>query len=328
MHYFEIITHRIRVILVVAIISFLSVTTVMAASPPQPSEGPGGTDYTHNKVVKTKYGSGPSGYYIFEPDDPKPEIAPLVIFVHGFTAISPSAYGGWINHIVKKGNIVVYPIYQMLISTTARFSSNTLGAVVEAIEELNSGDHVQPDLERFATVGHSMGGILAANIAALAEEYGLPPVKAVMSVQPGINPMPRIEDLSLIPADTLLLSVVGDSDMLAGSKDAKNIFNDTTQIPLENKDYIVMVSDRNGTSSLTAGHFAPVSTSLGDSSILEFGVDALDYYCLWKLFDALTDAAFYGLNREYALGNTPEQRYMGVWSDGTPVKEMIVTDNP
>jgi hypothetical protein len=57
-------------------------------------------------------------------------------------------------------------------------------------------------------------------------------------------------------------------------------------------------------------------------------VNALDFYGTWKLFDGLTDAAFYGKNREYALGNTPQQRFMGVWSDGVPVKELKITDNP
>ena len=57
-------------------------------------------------------------------------------------------------------------------------------------------------------------------------------------------------------------------------------------------------------------------------------VNALDYYGFWKLFDGLIGAAFYGKDREYALGNTLQQRFMGKWSDGTPVKELIVTDNP
>lgn len=52
-------------------------------------------------------------------------------------------------------------------------------------------------------------------------------------------------------------------------------------------------------------------------------INALDYG-LWKLFDGLTDAAFFGKNRQYALGNTPEMRYMGKWSDGVPVKELKV----
>jgi hypothetical protein len=54
----------------------------------------------------------------------------------------------------------------------------------------------------------------------------------------------------------------------------------------------------------------------------------MDYFGTWKLFDALTDAAFNGKNREYALGNTSQQRFMGVWSDGVPVKELKVTDKP
>ena len=57
-------------------------------------------------------------------------------------------------------------------------------------------------------------------------------------------------------------------------------------------------------------------------------VNAMDYYGTWKLFAALTDAAFNGKNREYALGNTPQQRFMGVWSDGVPVRELKVTDKP
>jgi hypothetical protein len=56
--------------------------------------------------------------------------------------------------------------------------------------------------------------------------------------------------------------------------------------------------------------------------------DALDFYGFWKLFDALTDAAFYGKNRVYALGNTPQQRYMGAGSDGRPVKELVILDRP
>ncbi len=43
----------------------------------------------------------------------------------------------------------------------------------------------------------------------------------------------------------------------------------------------------------------------------------------------LSDAAFYGRHREYALGNTLQQRYMGVWSDGRRgVRELIVFDRP
>ncbi len=57
-------------------------------------------------------------------------------------------------------------------------------------------------------------------------------------------------------------------------------------------------------------------------------IDALDWYGTWKLFDGLTDAAFYNRNRQYALGATPEQTGMGQWSDGTPVKPIKVLKQP
>jgi len=50
----------------------------------------------------------------------------------------------------------------------------------------------------------------------------------------------------------------------------------------------------------------------------------LDYNGLWKLADGLTDAAWYGRNREFALGNTPQQRGMGRWSDGVEVRPVEV----
>ena len=48
----------------------------------------------------------------------------------------------------------------------------------------------------------------------------------------------------------------------------------------------------------------------------------------WARSGNLSDAAFYGKNREYALGNTARQRFMGTWSDGVAVKELTVTDHP
>ncbi|RIL12244.1 MAG: hypothetical protein DCC75_00770 [Proteobacteria bacterium] len=52
--------------------------------------------------------------------------------------------------------------------------------------------------------------------------------------------------------------------------------------------------------------------------------DALDFYGFWKLFDGLYQAAFFGRHREFALGGTSQQKSMGIWSDGVPVKEIEV----
>lgn len=316
--------------LIVAGILFLPnagsvVTTLNGPTPPnQPTSGPGGSDYSHEGVQKSRYKWGAEQYWIFEPISPKPESAPLIVFNHGWTAIYPFLYREWINHIVKKGNIVVYPRYQLgFFFGYKEFNANAIDAVKDAIETLNSGDHVHPELDKFAIVGHSLGGGITANMAAQAEDEGLPIPKAIMPVQPAIA-YSRSADFSKIPAETLMLVVVGEDDTVVENKSAKIIFQDTTQIPLSQKDFVIQVTDRYGSPDLVADHIAPVCFQL----FFYNTVDAMDYYSTWKLFDALTDFAFYGINREYCLGNTPEQRYMGLWSDGTPVEEMIVTDNP
>lgn len=168
-----------------------------------------------------------------------------------------------------------------------------------------------------------------------------------------------LEDLSGVPADTLLLTVVGEDDRVARDIDAKKIFYGTKLVPLKNKNYVILCSDDHGNPPLKATHFAPVapdkrydsgekkeggkesgflsrlrqqrSGENGEMSDVRQGgegIDALDTHGIWKLYDALLDAAFFGKNRNIALGNTPEQRFMGRWSDGRPVKELEVNDEP
>ncbi|MBI1927576.1 alpha/beta hydrolase fold domain-containing protein [Candidatus Poribacteria bacterium] len=326
------------------------------ASIAQAASGPGGMEYRHAQVAKHLYNEGTDQeFWIFEPASPTPASAPVVIFNHGWSGVNPAIYGAWIKHLVRRGNIVVYPRYQENLRTSMKdFTPNAIAAVKAAILELQRGSHVRPQLDRVAVVGHSIGGALTPNIAALAASEGLPQPKALMSVEPGSSMLghPNVNmplaDFQKIPPTTLMLVVVGADDEVVGDVDAKRIFQQTPQIPLENKDFIIFVSDSHGNPPLIANHFAPTAR---DDELDEDdkggrrgrlserikekaeqrgvgAVDALDYYGLWKLFDALMDAAFQGKNRTYALGNTPEQRYMGRWPDGTPVKELVVTDQP
>ncbi len=190
----------------------------------------------------------------------------------------------------------------------------------------------------------------ARNLAAIATKNGLPRPRAVLCVQPGrkLKEMPgparvELENLAEIPASTLLITLAGDADDRAGDADARLIFQRATSVAPVNRNFVLLRSDSRGTPALRATHSAPAAPDAsydngeappsprlrrrGRRSMPqpERAVNALDYYGTWKLFDALCDAAFSGKNREYALGNTPQQRYMGKWSDGVPVRELEVT---
>lgn len=347
-------------ILAISLILFsVSIFSSQSATPPsQPLTGPGGGQYIHTAVTKNRYGKGGQEYWIFEPDSPKPRTAPVIVFLHGWGGMNPLYYGAWVDHLVKRGNIVIYPRYQANLLTSVKdFTPNTISAVKDAVARLQTEKgHITPDFNKFATVGHSLGGVLATNVAALAAESKLPPVRAVMAVEPGITESPinvPLADLKKLPAETLLLAIAGDQDSLVRDIDAKRIYYESTLIPAINKDFILLVSDSHGTPVLQAGHRAPTAMDksydngegvggglpggadrIGDAQISRrvrpetMLINALDFYGTWKLLDALTDAAFNGKNREYALGNTPQQRFMGVWSDGVPVKELKVSDTP
>ena len=328
----------------------VSIALTNAASPPeQPQSGPGGADVTHVEMSVELHGSGARAYWLFEPAKPIPLSCPLIVFNHGWAAMDPSLYKAWIDHLVGRGNIIVFPLYQDTLFTAAKdFTPNAIAAVQDAIHILqNEPGHVKPQLDKVAIVGHSMGGVISANMAAQWKVAGLPFPRAVMCVEPGITWGStnwihiQLADLSQIPAQTLLLSVAGDRDKLVSDIDAKRIFNESTQVSSTNKNYITLVSDDYGKPSLSADHLAPlalgtISQAAETNSKMTNSIhketistlNALDFYGTWKLFDGLTDAAFYNRNRNYALGNTPEQRFMGVWSDGVSVKELKVTNRP
>jgi len=226
--------------------------------------------------------------------------------------------------------------------------NNVINAVKNAIDELQRGGHVKPELDKFAVTGHSLGASITINMAILAESVGLPQPKAIMPVMPGLGKAAYpnqpdkwflFEDFKKIPSDILMLVVIGAEDergigVPGFDTTPQEVFNESIQVPLANKDFVIVQSDRYGTPSLIADHSSPVAPdSSYDNGLPVYNsatkpVDTLDYYCFWKLFDALTDDAFYGINREYALDNTPVQRFMGLWSDGTPVVELVVTDSP
>lgn len=350
------------------------------APPTQPTRGPGGSDYAHDELVGSVVGKGATACYIFEPAKPRPAKAPLIVFNHGYLAVDPVAYGRWIEHMVRRGNIVVYPVYQEGLTLSIALTPNAITGVKAAIAELQKGDHVKPDLDRFAIVGHSAGGIISANMAATWKKEGLPQPRAVMCVQPGISKLFPVADLKQIPKETLLISLFSDNDKITGDADARMIFAQATQVSPGNKALIELTSDKHGWPDMNADHFAPAAVggkgidprgmtrlrmramfdSLKDRNgensggvsrntkdaddkddkedktpaggnkrteeLVALFTNGLDYYGTWKLFDGLTDAAFHGRNREYALGNTRQQRFMGKWSDGVPVKELKVVE--
>jgi len=262
-----------------------------------------------------------------------------VIFCHGFSAILPRGYQAWIDHLVSRGNIVLWPNYQDNLRVPAReFLPNALAGVMTGLHILQSGpESVHPDLDRVAVVGHSAGGMIAAGIAANAAADGLPRIKALMPVEPGdsrrggLASVP-LADLSTLPDDILLLILVGEEDTSVGTFDGERILHESTSVPSGNKALFMLHSDDHGSPALVANHFSPTAVLNADGSFakdpvrpgvsrntLDTGVvDALDYMGTWRLLDRLLGAAFSDAPRDQLFKDLSLPS-MGKWSDGVPV---------
>ncbi|MDP9363038.1 MAG: hypothetical protein M3Q10_02190, partial [Chloroflexota bacterium] len=135
----------------------------------------------------------------------------------------------------------------------------------------------------------------------------------------GGAPLP---DLARVPAATRVLVVEAEEDEVVTETGARLIWSGLSHVPLDRRDHVTLLSDAHGMPALRADHLLPQSAGRGGV------LDALDWYGVWKLFDLLADCALLGEGCERALGGTPEQRFMGIWSDGVPVREAVVTDAP
>lgn len=321
------------------LIKMLSLLSFLFSSKPQaeqPGHGPGSAHYSHQEVHFQDFADEADGYWLFEPRAPRPDSAHVIVFSHGYGAYNPMIYGRWIRHLVQKGNIVIYPRYQKnLISPSPdKFADNVAKAIRDAIQELQNGDHVKPILDDLILVGHSYGGVVSADLAVNFTSYGIPQPAGVMLCAPGTGFLNggRLDSYEGMPADLKLVIVAAGDDHVVGDEFAKLVFETAIHTPKRN--LIYHFEDESEDRKIRAKHnecYALDKTfdsgSRNITALRSFRwnrLDEVDYYCYWKLLDALIDCTRAGKNCEYVFGNTPEQRYMGEWSEEKPVKPLEV----
>jgi hypothetical protein len=243
-----------------------------------------------------------------------------------------------IEHLVRKGNIVVYPKYQnnSLTTPAENFTPNAAISVKQAIDTLLIGNFVKPRIENYAYIGHSFGGVISSNLTLLADSLGLPQPKALMPSQPGHGGFTQ----ALLPSyknfkpELKMLMIVGDNDAVVGSSFARLLYDSAIYVNPEYKNLATHFFDNHGYPNIEATHNEPLSwsskydsgdyNSVVNGSLAASKLDAVDFYCYWKLSEALINCAFYNTNCNYAFCQTNEQKNMGNWSDNIAVKELKI----
>ena len=268
----------------------------------------------------------PGGYWIWEPTQwaapdapPAPGPFPVILYLSGCCGNgvypTPEEVDPWLSHLAQQGYVIIAPVFHHGTPV-----EDTQVLLPQALEELGREGHAGIDPSQFAVIGFSYGGMSSVMYTATAEEAGLPVPRALFLTAPCVENgfclnMPE-EALNL--PDGLKAVVIGYADdHVVGVDQPKRVFENLLSLPAEDRNFVTMQTDGHGHPAIYAGHDTTYN-----------GIDAADRYAIWKLSDALFACVFHGQSCEVALGNTPEQRFMGVWSDGVPVTELGVTENP
>ncbi len=282
------------------------------------------------------FATKPDGYWLFLPAAPTPTTAPVVLFVHGYGAYNPMIYGQWIRHLVRKGNIVVFPRYQENIFAPRPddFAQNVAQAIHDAQKELEHNPSITADWTQLAFMAHSYGGVITADLAVNFKNYNIPQPKAALLCSPGTGPLSggRLKTYAEMPSDIKLLIMGSQEDPVVGDEFGIKVYKTATGVSQRN--LLRQFADRRTGEGLSAGHNESYSVDTAfDSGMRNFTtkralriskVNPIDYYGYWKLGDALLDCSRHGTHCEFAFGDTPQQRALGTWSDGQPVRELEV----
>ena len=186
---------------------------------------------------------------IIRPDVDGP--LPVVVFLHGWGAPDPAFYRPWLEHLARRGSAVVYPRYQdSFVAPPRQALGNVLAALRIAL--------ARPGLDTASLVvaGHSAGGALAADYAALAATAQLPAPRAIFAAYPG-RTLPRVPrglpeiPPRLIPAGTRIEALASREDGIVGTATARAIVRGATRADAR----LVLVDDPEAD-----GHQAPLRT--------------------------------------------------------------------
>jgi len=242
--------------------------------PGPPMSGPGAPVYPHARTERLWQGAGEEAFLLVTPADPVPASAPLVVLLHGWLGINPRGQGAWIEHLARRGNIVVWLVYQTGRMQVREPVPHAVAALKRALAELEKPGRARPRPEGMVLAGHSLGGCMAMNLAAVAAREGLPKPLAVLSVEGAdavdsesanrlhLRPKSLIEDLAQIPSGTMLLTLIGDEDRRVTLERGRVFHDRATGVASADNVIALVRSDRHGEPPMVADHFFPLAADV------------------------------------------------------------------
>jgi dienelactone hydrolase len=305
---------------------------------------------THAAVQVLSQGQGAQRVYLFLPQQPPLRgRVPVVFFHHGWQGMNPLNYGALIDHLVREGQVVIYPVYQQSAATSPQTIVANAAAADRAALAMLAAQGLSPDPRRILYFGYSMGAAISLDLAIAPNRYGLPPPRALVLLAPGDAPAVAtgpdgrsiIGNLSRLPKTLPIAIMAGAQDTQIGLPTGHALAARLCRITLPDRlVFLVLPGDSHDGVTVHAAHGAPGAPDprydfpLTDQDFPKLlpgepafpaspSLNQLDFYGFWKITDALIDSLPSGTLPAIVFGHgNPAQLYLGTWPDGTPFKPM------
>lgn len=320
-------------------------------APLPPEHGPGSANSPHASVQRLVLGKDardPLHTVIYIPTEPQPARAPVVLFLHGYFDAQPEPYELMLQHLARKGFIVIYPSYGHPLKPQD-WAQHARDAMLKALLTLEQETTVTPDRSLVAFVGHSIGGILALHLAQKNQSdpaFALPQPRLIITLDAAGStslayPFISIDkdSLSRLPKETWLLLVMAEETYHYREKDPDRCadpsktptencsaflinrlaFLKSDKIPLAQKSALMIPSDQEGEVKLRSEHNAVQ----GDCGFFAKPIDAVDTWGYWKLTAGALSHVLLADPRDYAFAESEDRRAFGTWSNGRKARPIL-----
>lgn len=248
---------------------------------------------------------------------------PTIFFSHPFGGEDKEYNIELYKFIAKKGYVVVFVPYRTIdVSVDHRYQTLWEGFTKAAADYPNI-----IDTQKVGFMGHSFGGGASIDLAykAFTEKGWGQNGRFLFTMAPWYSfnwnsPLSTQQQLQSFPSNTKMITQVYDEDDANDHRMAIDIFKNIN-IPNAEKDFIYIKSSTVNGYNYVTDHAMPSSRVI---------FDALDYYGVYRLLDAMMDYSFNGNSsaKNTALGNGSAAQVTMPSYNGQTMNPLEVTDNP
>ncbi|PWG79255.1 alpha/beta hydrolase family protein [Pararcticibacter amylolyticus] len=253
-------------------------------------------------------------FYPLDMDSPRPTI----FFSHPFGGEDKEYNRGLFEFIAKKGYVVVFVPYPTFgVSVDERYNTLWAGFTKAAADYTNI-----VDTKKVGFMGHSFGGGASIGLAwkGFTEKGWGQDGRFLFTMAPWYSYQITSQQLAGFPSNVKMITQVYDEDDTNDHRIAIDIFKNIN-IAGSEKDFIYFKSSAVAGYTYHTDHVLPNSRS---------AFDALDYYGVYRLLDAMIDYSFNNNQaaKTVALGNGSSEQVIMPGYNGQMMAPLIVTDNP